>query len=90
MTPANFRAPAAKVNWTRRIADHLAANPPRPGDLELIETLARGEKLAAWPAISRAQLLLRGARNEYDIITYEGQIALIQALRNAASGPSPA
>lgn len=95
MTPTDFRRVSAPINWPRRIAEHL--NSIEPGDpaadLAIIRRLAMGYRLTDFMQIQRARTLLRGARNDWDSVTYEGQTALIKALEAksacASDGPSP-
>lgn len=95
MTRTDFRRAAAPVNWPRRIAEHLESiDPGNPAhDLALIRHVAKGGKLAEFMDIQRARVLLRGARNEWDMVTPDGQTALIKALEAksacASDGHSP-
>lgn len=95
MKHTDFRRVTAPVNWPRRIAEHLASiEPGDPAqDLAIIRHVAMGYRLTDFMQIQRARVLLRGARNDWDDVTYEGQTALIKALEVksacASDGPSP-
>lgn len=82
MNRLDLASPPQPVNWPRRIAEHLDAIPPgNPAqDLAIIRHVAMGRKLTDFMQIQRARVLLRGARNEWDIVTCEGQAALIKVL----------
>lgn len=84
MIRTDFRRTVPAINWPRRIAEHLASiDPGNPAhDLALIRHVAKGGKLAEFMDIQRARVLLRGARNEWDMVTPDGQTALIKALEH--------
>jgi hypothetical protein len=92
VTPANFRAASASVNWHAAIRDHLASLPPCQAhtpaqDLALVERAFMGLHIGGFVDQKRVQDLLRGARNDQYNVTLDGQRALLDALKaRAATG----
>lgn len=90
MTPTNFHAEPASVNWRDVIRDHLDGLPPcqthtPQQDLALLELALRGLHVGGFTDQKRLQDLLRGARDEHYHGALNGQRALLDELRARAN-----